>query len=154
TTQATLNDGFLRVEKEGTESSCLCTPWFPGQSLPAESILHPKLPLVLSTATLVERHPPYDLVMELARGKINHVRNHASDWQSGGLTLTRELEAQLVAASKAFAIAVCQADRPEVADAKATNALVEGLTSAEALVKLYIEQVFAARRSRTPVLPT
>src|SRR5688572_24862468 len=75
TTQANLNDGQLQVEKEGTDSSCLCVPWLPGDKLPAGSILHAKIPTVLSTATLVERPQPYDLVTELARGKINQVRN-------------------------------------------------------------------------------
>lgn len=154
TTQVRLQDSQLQVEKEGSDSSCLCAPWFPGEKLPANSILHPKIPVVLSTATLVERPTPYQLVTELARGKINQVRNQSADWQSGGLTMTPALEKELRETSKAFALAVCQSDSSETALVKATEALAQGLAAAEALVKVYTEQVFQARRIRTPVLPT
>ena len=153
TTQASIKDSHLRVEKEGSDSSCLCVPWFAPEQLPGPSILHPKVPVVLSTATLVEREAPYDLVTELARGKINQVRNQSADWQSGGLSMTPELDQILRKTSRAFALAVCQNTSAEEAT-RSFEALGQGLAAAESLVRVYVEQVFQARRARTPVLPT
>ena len=57
------------------ESGYVTAPWQVG-----ESGL-----LMVSTATLMERQAPYRLLIELARGKVNQVRNQTAEWQFGGL---------------------------------------------------------------------
>src|SRR4051794_28772344 len=66
---------MLVVQKGSTESGRLYVPWaVPGQGVP-----------VVGTATLGERAEPYDLAVELARGRLNDVRNQLSDWRQMGL---------------------------------------------------------------------
>src|SRR5262245_18530713 len=40
--------------------------------------------LMTSTPTVIERDQPYQLQVELARGKVNQVRSQAADWLMGG----------------------------------------------------------------------
>src|SRR5689334_6602810 len=65
----------LDIQRGGDDSGRVIAPWSvenAGQ-------------LMVSTATLIERPAPYQLAVELARGKINQLRNQSSDWQMGGL---------------------------------------------------------------------
>src|SRR3954452_1371049 len=76
-TEVTLAPGSLRVSRQEDESGSVLAPWAvdgAGQML-------------TSTATLIERPTPYPLVIELARGKVNQLRNQASDWLLGGLNM-------------------------------------------------------------------
>ena len=54
----------------------------------------------------MERPEPYQLVVELARGKINQIRGQAADWQTGGLILTPALRERIHQVSIAFGHAV------------------------------------------------
>ncbi len=47
---------------------------------------------IVGTATLAERIAPYMLAVELARGKLNDIRNQLSDWLQMGLRSTPDLE--------------------------------------------------------------
>ena len=47
---------------------------------------------IVGTATLGERLEPYDLAVELARGRLNEVRNQLADWVQMGLRTTPELD--------------------------------------------------------------
>src|SRR5262245_54645927 len=40
--------------------------------------------LMGSSATLMQRPAAYNLIVELARGKVNQVRGQLADWESGG----------------------------------------------------------------------
>src|SRR4051812_14995730 len=62
--------------------------------------------LVTPTTTLMFRDRPYPLVAELARGKINQVRNQYAEWLGGGLTASPELEKLLAQAVQVFGKAV------------------------------------------------
>ena len=68
--------------RETTESGRLFVPW------PIEGHGTP----IVGTATLAERPAPYVLAVELARGKLNDVRNQLADWTQMGLRSTPELE--------------------------------------------------------------
>src|SRR5436190_21121851 len=70
-----LRPGLLLCHRESPESARLFVPW------PVEGFGTP----MIGTATLAERPEPYDLAVELARGKLNDVRNQASDWWQLGL---------------------------------------------------------------------
>jgi hypothetical protein len=106
-----------------------------------------------TSATLIERDRPYNLLVELARGKINQVRCQAFDWRAGGLQLTPELERQIHAASMAFAHAITGVP-PEEVSHHAQIALDLGYQAAEQLVRAYVGQVFQIRHQRQAQLDT
>src|ERR1051325_1514600 len=64
---------FLTVSRSIQESGNLQTPWR------IEGVGQ----LMSSTATLMERSAPYQLSVELARGKLNQVRTQAAEWTLG-----------------------------------------------------------------------
>ncbi len=148
-------NGELCVGKEVSESGCLCVPITLPSSLNGQAMpgLDGQSPIMLMTATLVERLEAYRLLTELARGKVNQLRNQAADWISGGLELPEELDQQITQASKLFCKAVCESSE-QVADREAIDALTKAIGVGEKLVDLYIEQVMAARLLRMPKLTT
>jgi hypothetical protein len=95
----------------------------------------------------MERPAPYNLLVELARGKINQVRNQAADWQAGGLQLTPALQQQIHDASLAFGHAVC-ATAPDEVNRRAQAPLDLGYRVAEELVLAYVSQVYRIRHLR------
>src|SRR5206468_3662367 len=68
-----------------------------------------------TSATLMARPQPYNLVMELARGKVNQVRSQVADWQAGGLQAPPALLDLIRQASHTFGHAVCAASPDETA---------------------------------------
>ena len=68
--------------RDTNESGRLFVPW------PVEGFGTP----IVGTATLAERTEPYNLAVELARGKLNDVRNQLADWEQMGLRTTPELD--------------------------------------------------------------
>jgi hypothetical protein len=147
-TAVTVSHGQMTAEKEVPESGCLCVPWsWPAQANGATP--WPPQPLMLTTATLVERPHSYRLLVELARGKVNQLRNQAADWQTGGLNLTPELDGAIREVSKLFGRAVCERDEADRADALAATTLAEALKVGDLLVETYIAQVLAARLARS-----
>src|SRR5262249_563668 len=63
--------------------------------------------LMGTSATLMNRTVPYDLLVELARGKVNQVRCQAADWQAGGLQIPPDLAEAIRQAAFVFGRAVC-----------------------------------------------
>ncbi len=76
-----LRNGLMTCLRETTESGRLFVPW------PIDGYGTP----IVGTATLAERPTPYALAVELARGKLNDVRNQLADWTQMGLRSTPEL---------------------------------------------------------------
>src|SRR4051794_10063933 len=78
-TEVHFHGGQMRVRRAVDESGYLVAPW------PIEDVVsagHGALRQLMGTsATLMERPTPYQLVVELARGKINQVRCQAADWE-------------------------------------------------------------------------
>ncbi len=109
--------------------------------------------LLGSSATLIERENPYQLQVELARGKANQLRGQAAEWRSGGLQVSAQLDERIREAVHSFGKAVTHAPSPE-SDAQARKALAETYTVARELTQTYIEQIFEARRQRQPRLDT
>ena len=107
----------------------------------------------LPTASLMERSEPYALVLELARGKLNQLRNQYSDWQMAGLRATAEVEGAVRDATRAFGSAVLDADAPASA-ASARAALAQAVGAGDVLINAYVDQVFALRHQRLPRLDT
>jgi hypothetical protein len=109
--------------------------------------------LMTATATLIERRQPYGLVLELARGKINQLRNQAADWVFGGLQASAELNSAIAGSARAFVRAVAAAPA-EDSGPKAQTALRLAHSAAEQLVASYVRQVFEVRHQIQPALDT
>jgi len=131
---------LLAVSRAVDESGYLIVPW----------TIDGRGRMMGTSATLIERPRPYNLLVELARGKVNQIRCQAFDWRSGGLQLSPELEQQIHAASLAFAGAITG----EQASQQAQVALDLAYQSAERLVRAYVRQVFQIRHQRQTKLDT
>lgn len=137
-----LNDDELTLERHVTESGKFHIPW------PVAG--HGEV--VLATATLMERDRPYQMLVELARGKINQIRNQIAEWQSIGLVVPNKVETTLHKALKHFAKAATSQHDVALAAEMAEKALVAALDVADLLVGSYIEQALAARHRHSPRL--
>lgn len=136
-TQLQFMPGQLSVSRVVDESGYLVVPWpIDGRGL-----------IMGTSATLIERPRPYNLLVELARGKVNQVRCQASDWRVGGLVIGPELEQRLREVSLAFAHAVAGVP-PEEAGQQAQVALGLAYRTAQQLVSAYVSQVFQVRHQR------
>ena len=87
-----LRNGLMTCLRDTTESGRLFVPW------PIDGYGTP----IIGTATLAERPAPYSLAVELARGKLNDIRNQLADWPQMGLRSTPELGKALDEAKHAF----------------------------------------------------
>lgn len=102
---------------------------------------------VITTTTLMFRERPYDLVVELARGKINQVRNQYADWLGGGLYAASEVEQRIRQATRLLGEALIESPRPE-ADRLANQSLVCSLDAGNLLIRAYQDQIFRLRHHR------
>src|SRR5262249_2244810 len=109
---------------------------------------------VVGTATLIEKAEPYDLLVELARGKLNDVRNQAADWVQMGLVAPPELDEELGRAQKAFAAAATSRDDAPRAQEKATECLAASFRAGPLLTESYTAQVLQKRLEHSQRLTT
>jgi hypothetical protein len=129
----------ILVQHANDESGSLLVPWL------VDGAGH----LMVTTATLMERVPPYHLIVEIARGKLNQVRCQTSDWEMAGLALSDTLKDLLHRATHAFAQAIL--DVPQVeAYQQAQIALALSFQAADELINLYTNQLFALRHEKEP----
>lgn len=139
-----IGPGQLLVHRDNAESGRFHVPW------PVAG--HGEL--VISTATLSERHPAYDLAVELARGKLNDVQNQTFDWRQMGLAVPAEVEAQLTKARKSFARAVTSRHKPLDAAALAAKSLEDSCLASRMVVDSYTSQLLRRRLENGSRLPT
>ncbi|MCI0638651.1 MAG: endo-1,4-beta-xylanase [Gemmataceae bacterium] len=142
-TQAIVDDNQLILHRSVDESGCVVAPWN----------VNGAGRLMVGSATLMERLAPYQLAVELARGKINQLRGQTSDWLMGGLLLPDDLAALIQGSTHSFSRAVTQAPTPQ-AEEEAQRALALGFQASEKLVGTYMNQVFQVRHLRQPHLDT
>ena len=142
-TRCDLRDGHLVLARDLGESGPAYIPW------PVPRVGR----VVTPTTTLMFRDRPYDLTAELARGKVNQVRNQYADWHGGGLAAAPDLEAVLHRATHVLGSAILE-DTFESADRQADEALAIGHEAADLLVRRYEDQVFRLRHQRQPKLDT
>jgi hypothetical protein len=136
--------GLMICHRESGESGRLFVPWpIAGYGTP-----------IVGTATLAERREPYNLAVELARGKLNDVRNLLADWCQMGLRPPPDLERVLGAAQAAFVRAALASDRPADSHAAAQESLAATWKAGEMLVEAYTTQVLQTRLSAGSKLPT
>ncbi len=139
-----LRQGIMSCHRETNESGRLFVPW------PVEGHGTP----YVGTPTLAERARPYDLAVELARGKLNEVRNQLADWRQMGLRTTPELEGFLAESHRAFIKAVTTGSSPEETFAAAQASLASSWNAGNVLIESYTSQVLQTRLQSTPKLPT
>lgn len=140
-TQVDRPPGQLRLLRDVDESGCLVVPWE----------INEAGRLMGASATLIERPTPYQLAVELARGKVNQLRGQANDWRSAGLQLPSELDALIRLGGLTFGRA---ATNPNNADGEALDALGMAYKGSNDLVRVYVEQMLNARRQRQSRLDT
>jgi hypothetical protein len=142
-TETRVAGGRLTLRRTVDESGFLLVPW----QVPEAGLL------VGASATLMERALPYDLTLELARGKVNQVRCQCWDWQAGGLQVTPEIARRIREASSAFGAAIARTPSA-TATAEAQTALGLAYRAADQLVAAYEAQMFDVRHRRQPRLET
>src|SRR4029077_3513053 len=137
-------NGLMACHRETTESGRLFVPWpIAGYGTP-----------IVGTATLAERQSPYVLALELARGKLNDVRNQMADWVQMGLRISPELGEVLAVARSAFIEAAMSSDNPETSVKAAQASLEASIQSGEMLTEAYLSQILQNRLAATGKLST
>jgi hypothetical protein len=136
-TTVRVENGRLNLRRSVDESGYLVVPW---------QIEHAGL-LMGASATLMERPEPYNLALELARGKVNQVRSQSWDWQAGGLLVPPQLDEQIRSACSAFGSAIALAPLPASATL-AQTALGLAYSAAHQLATAYEAQMLEMRHQR------
>jgi hypothetical protein len=136
-TEVQLEPDKLRVSRHEDESGYVACPW----------VIDGAGTLMTTTATLLERGTPYPLAVELARGKVNQLRNQLADWLFGGLNVPPSLPLAVRDATVCFGRSTAT---PQLAEAArhAQAALTQACHAADQLVNAYIHQVFQVRHQR------
>jgi hypothetical protein len=140
-TERHIQNKLLHVVKPQNESCSFGVPW------PVPNLGFP----VTTTATLRERSDPYFLLIELARGKLNQVRNAVADWQAQGLAPSAAVQAEYKAAHRAFGRAI---QDPSSSDADAVAAIQHSYAASLALAKQFAQAAISIRGQRDRRLPT
>lgn len=126
---------LLICQRGTTESGRLFAPWpIEGHGVP-----------IVGTATLGERPEPYLLAVELARGKLNDVRNQLADWKQMGLRVSPDLERTIASALQAFFKATTSRDDLASSFASAQRSLVRASDASQGLIETYVAQVLQNR---------
>jgi len=128
-------NGLMACFRETSESGRLFVPW---------SIAGYGTPIV-GTATLAERSSPYMLALELARGKLNDVRNQTADWVQMGLRVSPELSEVMAQARKAFIQAAMSSDSPESCLTASQASLEASSRAGDLLTEAYVSQILQNR---------
>ena len=126
---------LLLCQRSTTESGRLFAPW-PIEGAGSQFI---------GTATLGERPEPYLLAIELARGKLNDVRNQLSDWKQMGLRVPAELDQVVGEALRAFVQASLGRNDLTASYAAAQKSLALASNASQSLVEAYVGQVLQNR---------
>jgi len=137
-------DDLMLCTRESGESARLFVPW------PIAGFGAP----FVGTATLGERPEPYALALELARGKLNDVRNQAADWTQMGLRVGPDFTETLRKAHRAFVRAAVSGDDADVRLAASRESLAESSRAGDLLTDAYAVQVLQTRLASTGKLTT
>ena len=109
---STDGDGFLSIARNRDESGKVFMA-FPFDGFGEFTV---------GTGTLPESQKPYQLLIELARGTLNRLRNQISIWQEGGLEISTEVREQVGQATRLLSEAIMETD-PKKSDEGSKEAL-------------------------------
>jgi hypothetical protein len=126
----------LIIERNEDDSGRVFVPWQIGESSP----------VLISTATLMERDNPYVLEVELARGMANSLRNQIAQWEMLGLQVPEPLKAKVLEATMQFSRAATQQANIPVAAEWAERSLATSVDAVHTLTNEYVRQAIALRR--------
>lgn len=139
-----IRNGLMTCSSDASESGRLFMPWpVPGFGTP-----------VVGTATLGERAAPYVLALELARGRLNDVRNQLADWTQLGLRTDPSLADLLRDARRGFVRAALDAADLDASFASAQESLEASTRAGALLTETYLAQVLQNRLAVTGRLGT
>lgn len=142
-TQTRLHGRRLTLQRAVDESGFLIIPWeIEGAGR-----------MMTSTATLIERTESYSLAVELARGKVNQIRNHVAELRPLGIQLTPDLEGGLQELNHTFG-RVLSLHPSDEADEAAQQVMRSAFRFSEQLVPHYAHELFRIRHQRLPRLNT
>src|SRR5207244_3511115 len=105
-TQVVIDQGKMTLSRHVDESGNLLAP----------CALNASGRVMVASAALMERLNPYQLTVELARGKINQIRGQASDWLMGGLVMSESLTKKIQQVTLAFSKAVTLVPDPRAGE--------------------------------------
>src|SRR5690242_19539270 len=128
----------LVIERNEDDSGRVFVPWRVGQSSP----------VLINTATLVERDRPYQLEVELARGMLNNLRNQIAQWEALGLVVTKGLSDGVLESTVEFSRAATTQDDPATAADWARRSLNTTITTMGRLTEEYVRQAIAMLRAQ------
>jgi hypothetical protein len=126
----------LVIERNESDSGRVQVPWR----------VNDGPPLLLGTASLMERDKPYQLEIELVRGTINQLRNQLAQWEMMGLKVSQSLRNLLREATSDFSRAATSQNDPADAADWAARALVGAIHAMDVLATEYIAQTSEIRR--------
>ncbi|MBL8828408.1 MAG: endo-1,4-beta-xylanase [Planctomycetaceae bacterium] len=143
--RAQVRDGVLNIERPANESGRVLIPYH----VPDHG------EMIFSTGTLMYRDRPYLLEVELARGKVNQIRNQLSDWMMLGLQCPEPVQASVRRMIGEFArgVTAIKSD-PAFAVEQSRRALALAIETADLIADTYVEQALALRHRGSPQLPT
>lgn len=143
-TRVEVDGNILVCRRQSSDSGKLNVVWpIPGFGRP-----------VLATASLPERDEPYNLAVELARGKIVQVRNQLAVWHAAGMSIPEEFSRLHREAHRLLAHSVAAQDRPPLAAEIAQQAILMEFRAAQMLTRAYAQQRLEMRHRQYPQLPT
>lgn len=134
----------LIIERSESDSGRVLVPWRVGDAGP----------LLIGTATLMEREEPYVLEVELARGMVNCLRNQLAQWEGLGLDVSPWLRERVAEATMHFARAATSRNELHAAGESAEKALDTTVRAMDRLAAEYGDQAVALRRMQPRTLPT
>ena len=106
--------------------------------------------MMMQTTRLPERTKPYNLSVELARGKLLRLNQKREEWQMCNLSLTEEQHNLLDLALDSFIDALCHLDQPERASELADKALSHAVPVGESMAlshaDMFLEKRFETQR--------
>lgn len=137
-------NGRILVEKQGDESVVLNIPW----QVPRYGWL------VLSTGTLIDQQAPYQIPLELARGKLARLGNQVSEWGLLGLEVPAQVHSIVNKAVQTFGRAAVIDQESAESMQLADNALRLAVDASLLLAGSYCDQLLAIRRRTMPRLQT
>jgi GH35 family endo-1,4-beta-xylanase len=136
--RAYFSDNQLIIERNESDSGRVFVPWRIGE----------RSPLLLNTATLVEREQPYILEVELARGMVNNLRNQLAQWELMGLVVSKSLASGVLESTVEFSRAATTQDDPATAADWARHSLATTTTTMTRLAEDYSRQAIELRRNQ------
>ncbi len=138
-----IHENLLSLKKDEPDSCFLNVPWKVGN----QGVF------ISPTSTLPSRSNPYSLVTELARGKVNQLRNFTADWEFGGLKISQEIKDKLSKATLEFGKSFSTEESSQK-EQLLQNSIESSYQGSETLIREYMRQIFNFRHQDNQPIET